>query len=98
MQVTQLMRLWLHLLKAKQFIIGKKSLVQHFKFNYMSSSFTFTDTQTFTVTHARHIASKVATDLKRIQRFYGNPSDSLIEKYETEIIEFLKKGYLGTVT
>jgi hypothetical protein len=64
----------------------------------MSYSYTFSESQTFTVTHARHIASKVATDLKRIQRFYGNPSDYMIEKYEAEIIEYLKNGYLGSVT
>lgn len=64
----------------------------------MSISYTYNETQTFTATHAKHIASKVATDLKRLQRFYGYPSDLSIEYYETEIIELLKKGYLGTVT
>lgn len=64
----------------------------------MSFSYTSSESQTFTVTHARHIAAKVATDLKRMQRFYGNLSDTWIELFETEIIEFLKKGYLGTVT
>jgi len=83
---------------VKLFIIGKKSLVLHFKFKNMSSSYTFTDTQTFTVTHARHIASKVATDLKRMQRFYNSPDDSMIAKYEIEIIELLKNGYLGSIT
>jgi hypothetical protein len=64
----------------------------------MSYSFTSTESQTFTATHAKHLASKVATDLKRMQRFYNYPSDSSIASYETEIIELLKKGYLGTVT
>ncbi|MGK4567354.1 hypothetical protein [Flavobacterium sp. 3HN19-14] len=64
----------------------------------MSSSFTNSNTQTFTVTHARHLASKVATDLKRIQRFYGYPSDSSISDYEGELIEYLKNGYLEKVT
>ena len=64
----------------------------------MTSSYTHTDTHTFTRTHAKHIAAKVATDLKRIQRLYGKPSDSKIDKYEAEIIELLKAGYLGTVT
>ena len=31
----------------------------------MTSSFSYTDTLTFTRTHAKHIAAKVATDLKR---------------------------------
>lgn len=64
----------------------------------MSYSYTLPETQAFTVTHARHMAAKVATDLKRMQRFYGNPSDPHIAIYEAEIIEFLKEGYLGAVT
>ena len=63
----------------------------------MTSSFTITEAATFTVTHARHIAAKVATDLKRMQRLYGKPSDSRIADYETEIVEFLRAGYLSTV-
>jgi len=64
----------------------------------MSYSYTVSETTTFTVTHARHMAAKVATDLKRMQRLYGPPSDASIADYETEIIELLKAGYLGTVT
>lgn len=64
----------------------------------MSHSFTLSETQSFTVTHARHMAAKVATDLKRMQRLYGSPADFKIANYEAEIIEFLKEGYLGTVT
>lgn len=64
----------------------------------MSLSFTVTETTTFTVTHARHMAAKVATDLKRLQRLYGKPSDTSIAEYETEVIELLKAGYLGMVT
>jgi len=61
-------------------------------------SYSYSETQTFTVTHAKHLAAKVATDLKRMQRFYGVPSDSRINDYETEIIELLKKGYLKKVS
>lgn len=64
----------------------------------MTYSQTFTETSTFTRTHARYMATKVAADLKRMQRFYGSPSDSDIADYETEVIELLKDGYLGTVT
>lgn len=64
----------------------------------MSSSYTISSTQTFTVTHARHMAAKVATDLKRMQRFYSSPSDTSIANFETEVTELLKAGYLGTVT
>lgn len=64
----------------------------------MSYSYSYSESSTFTVTHARHMASKVATDLKRLQRFYGSPSDADIATYEAELTEFLKTGYLGTVT
>jgi hypothetical protein len=50
------------------------------------------------VTHARHMAAKVATDLKRMQRLYGDPADARIANFEAEVIEFLKEGYLGTLT
>lgn len=63
----------------------------------MSYSLSYTDTQTFTRAHAKHMAAKVATDLKRMQRFYERPSDREISEYEAEVIEFLKGGYLGTV-
>ena len=63
----------------------------------MSYSYTFSEVESFTVTHARHMAAKVATDLKRMQRLYGSPSDASIANYEAEVIELLKAGYLGTV-
>lgn len=64
----------------------------------MTYSYTLAETTTFTLTHARHMAAKVATDLKRMQRLYGYPSDGDIADYEAEVIELLKEGYLGTVT
>lgn len=64
----------------------------------MSSSYSISESSTFTVTHARHLAAKVATDLKRMQRFYGAPSDADIATYEGEVVALLKAGYLGTVT
>jgi len=62
----------------------------------MSSSFTFIETIAFTITHARHMAAKIATDLKRMQRFYGEPSDAWIDAFEQEMIALLKANYLGT--
>ncbi|WP_299216949.1 hypothetical protein [uncultured Dokdonia sp.] len=62
----------------------------------MSYSNTFNNS--FTITHAKELAAKVATDLKRMQRFYGAPSDSHISDLEAEMIELLKDGYLDKVT
>ena len=58
----------------------------------MASSYTISETATFTLTHAKHMAAKVAADLKRLQRFYGYPSDQDIANYETEVIELLNNG------
>jgi len=63
----------------------------------MTNSYTVSAANTFTVTHARHMAAKVAADLKRVQRFYGDPSDVRIATFEAEVVELLKAGYLDTV-
>jgi hypothetical protein len=63
----------------------------------MSYSYTATEAKTFTVTHARHLAAKVATDLKRMQRFYGSPSDTHIANLEGELTELLKYGAVSYV-
>jgi hypothetical protein len=64
----------------------------------MSSSYAITDSRSFTLTDAKYMAAKVATDLKRMQRLYGSPSDASIASYESEVIQLLNDGYLGTVT
>lgn len=64
----------------------------------MSTSYSVTETTTFSVTHAKHMAAKVAADLKRMQRLYGKPDDPAIASYEAEVVDLLKAGYLGTVT
>jgi hypothetical protein len=61
------------------------------------SSYSFSNSSTFTISHARHLAAKVATDMKRIQRFYGSPSDYWIDQYEQELVAFLKAGFLSKV-
>jgi hypothetical protein len=63
----------------------------------VSSSFVQSTSETFTVTHARYLASKVATDLQRFQRFYGKPSNEWIAAYEGELIHLLKHDLLDNV-
>lgn len=63
----------------------------------MSYTSTFTDSTTFTISHARHIAAKIATDLTRIQRIYGGIFDPTIADYEAEAITFMQHGFLGYV-
>lgn len=64
----------------------------------MTSTLTITESTSFTITHARHMAAKIAADLKRLQRFYGSPNDKWISDYEAELTELLRGGYLSEVT
>ena len=66
----------------------------------MSTSYTLSNTESFTLTHARKIASKVATDLKRLQRLYGriyDPTDDRIDAFEEELVHLLKHDVVSTV-
>src|SRR6266705_2713455 len=60
-------------------------------------SYSITESESYTITHARYVASKVKTDLLRLQRFYGGPSNTRIDNYEAELIAMLKGDYLDTV-
>ena len=63
----------------------------------MSDTYTTSATETFTIVHARHIASKVATDLMRFHRFYSSPSTSDIDAYEAEMVHLLKHNVVRSV-
>ena len=59
------------------------------------STFTYTQSETFTVTHAKHLASKIAADLNACSRLHGRPALSMVEKYNEELVELLRYGYLS---
>ncbi len=59
---------------------------------------TTTHSTSFTITHARQVTSKVKTDLKLLQRAYGEPTDTRIEAFGEEAAQLLNGGYLDTVT
>lgn len=62
------------------------------------STYTESASNTFTIVHARQIASKVATDLKKFQRFYqGVPSDATIDLYERELAVLLKYDVVESI-
>jgi hypothetical protein len=63
----------------------------------MADSYTYSATETFTITHAKYIAAKVSTDLLRFTRFYHNPTVQLINDYEAELVALLKEGYLEKI-
>lgn len=64
----------------------------------MSYSHTLSESRSFTITHARQLASKVAADLMRMHRLYGAPSIERVNQFEQELVAFLHHGYLDTVT
>src|ERR1700753_1278187 len=63
----------------------------------MSATYSYSFSETFTLLHARQLASKVATDLRRFQRFYYSPTDEWIAKYELEITHLLKHDVVNQV-
>jgi hypothetical protein len=62
------------------------------------SSYSITRSRTFTRVHARYIAAKVAADLMRMRRFYGDPSEWMISALQNELVELLVAGYLDVAT
>ncbi len=59
--------------------------------------------QTLLINHSgdvRYIASKVAADLKRLQRFYGNriPTNAQIDDFQEEMAFLLNNNYLVMAT
>ena len=58
----------------------------------MSSTYTFSTS--FTITHARYLASKVAADMRQMNLHYGAPNLVQIPDYEEELAILLKGGYV----
>lgn len=59
-------------------------------------TYSYTRSDTFTITHARHIASRMAADFRLMRMYYGRPSEATIEDYLEEVTQLLAKGYLST--
>ena len=57
-------------------------------------SYSFTKSSTFTITHARYLASKVAADLYLCSLYYGKPAATAIDNYAEELAQLLKDGYV----
>jgi hypothetical protein len=60
----------------------------------MTTSYTLSET--FSITNARHIASRVAGDLRLMSRYYARPTLAEVEDYLEEIAQLLVEAYLGT--
>jgi hypothetical protein len=57
----------------------------------------YTTTETWSRTHARYIAGKVAADLRQMQQAYGQPSDQHLNDLIVELVSYLADGYLDYV-
>jgi hypothetical protein len=67
----------------------------------MSVTYTQSESQTFTVTNAKYIASKVQTDLLRLHRFYYDshkePTLKDIQEYHDELVLLQTYNYLDEI-
>lgn len=57
----------------------------------------FTTTETWSRTHARYVAGKVAADLRQFQQAYGEPSDAHLNDLTEELVAYLADDYLEYV-
>jgi Bacterial HORMA domain family 1 len=60
-------------------------------------SHTITRSVTFTITSARYITSKIAADLRSMNRLYGEPELARIDDFAEEAALLLRDGYLDRV-
>jgi len=60
-------------------------------------SLTLTQTRTWTITQARHVTSKIATDLDLLRTHYGKPSADKVSDFAEEAALLLAARYLGWV-
>jgi hypothetical protein len=49
------------------------------------STFSFTDSDTFTETHAAHHAGRITTDLRHCFHEYGSPAEHMLDQYLEEL-------------
>lgn len=62
----------------------------------MSFTMTRNVTETFSLTSAKYLASKVTADMRRCAQTHGRPHESEINDYGTELALLLRDGYVST--
>lgn len=55
---------------------------------------TRTASESFTLTYAKYLASKVTSDMWRCKQLYGRPTQDQINDYGTELALMLRDGYV----
>jgi hypothetical protein len=61
----------------------------------MSFTMTRTASETWSLTYAKYLASKVTSDMWRCSQSYGSPSQDQINNYGTELALLLRDGYVA---
>jgi len=59
----------------------------------MSYTTTITVSESFTLTHAKELSSRVAADMRLCALYYDRPSEADIERYAEELTQLLRYGY-----
>lgn len=60
----------------------------------MSFTMTRTASESFTLTYAKYLASKVTSDMWRCKQLYNRPTEDQINNYGTELALMLRDGYV----
>ena len=58
-------------------------------------TYSVTTSESFSIIHARRLASKVAADMHLCAQYYGQPSEQSIREYAEELAQYLNAGYLA---
>ena len=61
-------------------------------------TYSYTTIETWSRTHARYVAGKVAADLRQVQQEYGGPTDTAIERYLQELTVLLAGSYVKEIS
>jgi hypothetical protein len=61
----------------------------------VSYSYSTTQSESFTLAHAKKLAAKVIADMHQCHRLYGRPIESDIARYQEELIVLLAGGYIS---
>ncbi len=63
----------------------------------MNMTYSYTQTDSWSHTHARFVAGKVAADLRQMQQEYGKPTDEHLNDLLEELVAYLADAYLDYV-
>jgi hypothetical protein len=64
----------------------------------VTTSYTTSATESFSMASARYVCSKIATDLRQMQRTYGHPTDEDILDFAEEAAVLAHYGYVDKLT